>query len=164
MCCLLYTSLTLLSLMYDSGARVQEIIDLSAKNFISGNNPILIINGKGNKTRRVPIMKNTAMLLEAYISENKLNQTHKAEYPLFTNRMRWPRWWGRGRICASSRRGAGLQNGAPRRTLMLSLIHIYTAKKVQGAAENHYPTMSISELCALPVADLAAKDLSLIHI
>ena len=78
--------LTLLSLMYDSGARVQEIIDLSAKNFISGNNPILIINGKGNKTRRVPIMKNTAMLLEAYISENKLNQTHKAEYPLFTNR------------------------------------------------------------------------------
>ena len=37
----------------------------------------------------------------------------------------------------------------------------YTAKKVQGAAENHYPTMSISELCALPVADLAAKDSAL---
>ena len=34
----------------------------------------------------------------------------------------------------------------------------YSAKKVQGAAENHYPTMSIEELCALPVADLAAKD------
>ena len=32
----------------------------------------------------------------------------------------------------------------------------YSAKKVQGAAENHYPTMSIEELCALPVADLAA--------
>ena len=27
----------------------------------------------------------------------------------------------------------------------------YSAKKVQGAAENHYPTMSIEELCALPV-------------
>ena len=37
----------------------------------------------------------------------------------------------------------------------------YSAKKVQGAAENHYPTMSISELCALPVADLAAKDSAL---
>ena len=37
----------------------------------------------------------------------------------------------------------------------------YTAKKIQGAAENHYPTMSISELCALPVADLAAKDSAL---
>ena len=32
----------------------------------------------------------------------------------------------------------------------------YSAKKVQGAAENHYPTMSIDELCALPVAELAA--------
>ena len=29
---------------------------------------------------------------------------------------------------------------------------------MQGAAENHYPTMSIDELCALPVAELAAKD------
>ena len=35
------------------------------------------------------------------------------------------------------------------------------SEKVQGAAENHYPTMSISELCALPVADLAAKDSAL---
>ena len=37
----------------------------------------------------------------------------------------------------------------------------YSAKKVQGAAENHYPTMSIEELCALPVADLAAPDSAL---
>ena len=38
----------------------------------------------------------------------------------------------------------------------------YSAKKVQGAAENHYPTMSIEELCALPVADLAAPDSALV--
>ena len=37
----------------------------------------------------------------------------------------------------------------------------YSAKKVQGAAENHYPTMSIDELCALPVAELAANDSAL---
>ena len=37
----------------------------------------------------------------------------------------------------------------------------YSAKKVQGAEENHYPTMSIDELCALPVAELAAKDSAL---
>ena len=37
----------------------------------------------------------------------------------------------------------------------------YSAKKVQGAAENHYPTMSIEDLCALPVADIAAKDSAL---
>ncbi len=34
----------------------------------------------------------------------------------------------------------------------------YLAKNVQGAAENHYPTMSIEELCALPVGELAAQD------
>jgi len=28
----------------------------------------------------------------------------------------------------------------------------------QGVAENHYPTMSLAEICALPVADIVAKD------
>ena len=75
-----------MSLMYDSGARVQEIIDLSVKDFIPGSNPILILTGKGNKTRRVPIMKNTAVLVETYISENRLGLAHKANYPLFSNK------------------------------------------------------------------------------
>ena len=34
----------------------------------------------------------------------------------------------------------------------------YSQKGLQGAAEKHYPTMSIEELCALPVAELAAPD------
>lgn len=34
----------------------------------------------------------------------------------------------------------------------------YDMKRGNGVAENHYPTMSIEEICALPVADLAAKD------
>lgn len=37
----------------------------------------------------------------------------------------------------------------------------YQRSKVQGAAENHYPTIGIDELCALPVADLAAPDSAL---
>ena len=32
---------------------------------------------------------------------------------------------------------------------------------MQGAAENHYPTMGIEELCALPVAELDAPDSAL---
>ena len=31
----------------------------------------------------------------------------------------------------------------------------------QGVAENHYPTMSIDEICALPVSDLTEKDCAL---
>ncbi|NAL20034.1 DNA methyltransferase, partial [Escherichia coli] len=34
----------------------------------------------------------------------------------------------------------------------------YEQKAVQGAAEKLYPTMSIDELCALPVETLAEKD------
>ena len=37
----------------------------------------------------------------------------------------------------------------------------YQRKNVQGAAENHYPTMSIEELKALPVKALADKDCAL---
>lgn len=34
-------------------------------------------------------------------------------------------------------------------------------KRGNGVAENHYPTMSIEEICALPVAELVAKDSAL---
>ncbi len=37
----------------------------------------------------------------------------------------------------------------------------YERSTVQGAAEKHYPTMGIDELCALPVAELAAPDSAL---
>ena len=37
----------------------------------------------------------------------------------------------------------------------------YECRNVQGAAENHYPTMSIDALCALPVAELADRDCAL---
>jgi len=37
----------------------------------------------------------------------------------------------------------------------------YDNKGGQGVAENHYPTMNISDICALPVADIAAKDSAL---
>lgn len=32
----------------------------------------------------------------------------------------------------------------------------YDRKHGSGVAENHYPTMSIEEICALPVSELAA--------
>ena len=37
----------------------------------------------------------------------------------------------------------------------------YANKGGQGVAENHYPTMNIEDICALPVADIAAKDSAL---
>lgn len=37
----------------------------------------------------------------------------------------------------------------------------YQRNKGYGAAENHYPTMDIDDICALSVAELAAKDCAL---
>jgi integrase/recombinase XerD len=77
--------LAMLSTLYDSGARVQELIDLSVGDFIPGANAVLVLTGKGNKTRRVPLMKNTASLLVAYLAENRLDVPQKKTHPLFTN-------------------------------------------------------------------------------
>ncbi len=38
---------------------------------------------------------------------------------------------------------------------------VWSKKGLGRSAENHYPTMQIKDICALPVADLAAKDSAL---
>ena len=78
--------LTLLGTLYDSGCRVQELADLKIRDVILTNPPVLVLTGKGNKTRRVPLMKNTQILLEHYILENTLDNPWKSEYPLFVNK------------------------------------------------------------------------------
>lgn len=77
--------LVLLSALYDSGARVQELINLSVGDFIPGSQATLVLTGKGNKTRRVPLLTNTASLLVAYITEHHLDAPHKKTFPLFAN-------------------------------------------------------------------------------
>lgn len=78
--------LTLLAVLYDSGCRVQELIDLRACDVILTNPAVLVLTGKGGKTRRVPLMKNTASLLENYIQERHLNEALKSHFPLFINK------------------------------------------------------------------------------
>jgi len=41
--------LAMLSTLYDSGARVQELIDLSVGDFVPGANAILVLTGKGTR-------------------------------------------------------------------------------------------------------------------
>ena len=78
----------LLSLMYDSGARVQELCDLRVRDVRLQKPYTVTLNGKGNKTRSVPIMSDTAALVEKYVEENRLTTTDKYDYPLFHNHQR----------------------------------------------------------------------------
>ena len=78
-------NLAMLSLMYDSGARVQEIIDLMPSS-INFNRPYTIrITGKGNKKRIVPLMEDQVELLKEYMRSNRLLEPYASTYPLFSN-------------------------------------------------------------------------------
>ena len=77
--------LTLMSVLYDTGARVQELIDIKVCDVTLDSPALIVLTGKCNKTRRVPIMKNTIALLHSYLSENNLNAKWKNQYPFFSN-------------------------------------------------------------------------------
>jgi integrase/recombinase XerD len=79
-------NLTMLSLLYESGARVQELVDLTPS-CIRLEKPALIrLHGKGDKTRIVPLMNQMVEILEIYLEENYLNTLSQSERPLFFNR------------------------------------------------------------------------------
>jgi site-specific recombinase XerD len=73
----------LLSLLYNTGARVQEICDLKISHLRLDNPPLLTITGKGNKTRQVPIWESTQKILADYL--NLLNSDTSKSF-IFTNR------------------------------------------------------------------------------
>lgn len=78
--------LTLLSVLYDTGARVQELVDLKVRDVRLEYPPILTLTGKGRKMRHVPLMSNTEKLLRQYMTETNLLKNGKMDNPLFSNR------------------------------------------------------------------------------
>lgn len=78
--------LAILSLMYDTGARVQELADLKVDSVRINSEPYTIrLFGKGRKARIVPLMKEQVIILRQYMEENNLNDSNKVSYPLFYN-------------------------------------------------------------------------------
>jgi site-specific recombinase XerD len=57
----------LLTLAYDTAARVQELCDLNVADIRAANPMTVTIRGKGSKTRYVPVMDPTARLLADYL-------------------------------------------------------------------------------------------------
>lgn len=80
--------MTLLSVLYDTGARVQELCDLSVRDIRLDSPAIVTLTGKGRKTRHVPLLNNTIQLLHSYMTENQLFQNANPDMPLFFNQRR----------------------------------------------------------------------------
>ncbi len=79
-------NLALLSLMYDTGARVSEIANLTVESVRITHEPYTVrLFGKGRKARIVPLVKDQVSILRLYMEENKLNDNNKATSPLFYN-------------------------------------------------------------------------------
>lgn len=78
--------MVLMVVLYDSAARVQEIIDLKVKDLRLDKLAVITLHGKGQKTRHVPIMEKTKNLLKSHlrgISSN--NGVSSGEQYVFVN-------------------------------------------------------------------------------
>lgn len=78
----------LLTLLYDSGARVQELVDLRVGDLRLNTPAQVKLTGKGRKTRCVPLMDKTVALLQQYLLENNIDTPVSFEHPLFFNSQR----------------------------------------------------------------------------
>ena len=78
--------MVLMAVLYDSAARVQEIIDLKVKDLRLNKLAVIILHGKGQKIRHVPITTKTKKLLESHLRCNSSNNgVSSGEQYVFVN-------------------------------------------------------------------------------
>ena len=72
----------MLTTLYNTGARVSELIGMRITDVSFQTGPAILIHGKGRKERQVPLWPSTARLLKRWLQQNPRG----SEQPLFTNR------------------------------------------------------------------------------
>jgi integrase/recombinase XerD len=77
--------LAIMVTLYDTGSRIQELLDLKAMDVRLAQPAIITLTGKGNKKRSVPLMDKTQNILSAYMKENHLLENGRQQFPLFHN-------------------------------------------------------------------------------
>jgi site-specific recombinase XerD len=73
----------LVSFLYNTGARVQEVVDLKVGAIRFSSPPIATLTGKGSKTRIVPLWQTTVAILLQYLRERGVEK--QADARLFVN-------------------------------------------------------------------------------
>lgn len=81
--------LAILSLLYDSGARVQELCDLKVGCLNLSSLPTVTLTGKGGKSRCLPLSSRNSEILQKYLAENAINlEMDKTRYLFLSNRQK----------------------------------------------------------------------------
>lgn len=71
------------SLLYDSGARASELCSLRVGDVAAGKHPSVVLRGKGQKTRVVPVSPQVGAILDAYV--RTCREGAQPGDPLFVN-------------------------------------------------------------------------------
>lgn len=69
-----FRHLMILTLLYETGARVSELINIKLNDINFNNTPYIILHGKGNKTRSVPISRDVSNMLKIYLNRFNINE------------------------------------------------------------------------------------------
>ena len=78
-----FRDLCLLTMLYDTGARVQELLNIRLADVNLGKSPTVMLRGKGRKTRIVPMSARMAALLREYVSHVHCGKTRDSEDNMF---------------------------------------------------------------------------------
>ena len=79
--------LMILSFLFETGCRVQEVVDMTVADAMYNANTVAKITGKGGKSRFVPLNADFVRLLKQYIEEFELDHTVKLMEPLFSSHL-----------------------------------------------------------------------------
>lgn len=77
--------MVMLTVLYDTAARVSELIDIRICDVRLDVPAVITLHGKGRKIRSVPLMKQTVDLLKVYFEENRIDPVRHSDLPLFWN-------------------------------------------------------------------------------
>jgi site-specific recombinase XerD len=72
----------LLSVLYDTGARIQELLDLTPSDFHLDPPPFVRLRGKGRRERLCPLLPQSAQLVRKFATNGRRTDGHE---PLFQN-------------------------------------------------------------------------------
>lgn len=77
----------MIMILYTTGIRVSELIQIKVKDISLDNPYTLLVHGKGQKSRFVPLLKSTIIPLQKYLSLKHYDRNEKLNEWLFKNHM-----------------------------------------------------------------------------
>lgn len=81
-----FKDMLMLTVLYDSGARVSEFVNIKVSDIRIDVPPVIRLHGKGNKSRWVPLDSRTVKLLDLFMEKEHLKTPIASNRHLFLNR------------------------------------------------------------------------------